>query len=464
LPLTWSIPIICAGAASAGEPVIVEAGWVLARIIEFEGHPKGAHHNPIDCRIYTVRDEEPQGLFRIEHDGTQTELWSPTSNVRTGSVLVDPSDGDIFISIFEPGSIRRTDFQDLTTTVWVSDFDEWNDTPMGMAIAPPFYTGDVIAPGEGVFVDLGIGRNADDEGYRWSPETPEGELRIFVQGPLVNSPMDITVADDAVYFADGGNGDGIFEVNADRTVTEIGLSEPLGEPRGITWDPVRDDLLVQDTVIGGGDGRIVRVDPETGAVSDVVIGFRMDDGDEWAGVDTDPLGRDLIVTDSAASRIFVFTRAVLADDFSIPFGSHLLGDPSALHHCDDVHVFILARAALTPTLPLIRMDIAGVAPTASAASIDVTIEAYTDALPDQPPQRLSLFVYATGRWEIVDERIATPSASVFTVTIDSEPERFIESGTNDMKMRLEWFHPGDVFFPAWLVGIDQAWWLVTPAP
>jgi hypothetical protein len=152
--------------------------------------------------------------------------------------------------------------------------------------------------------------------------------------------------------------------------------------------------------------------------------------------------------------------AVLSDDFVAVFGRLESGTPEDLHTSDDSYVVIRQRPAFSMLLPLIRLDVQGVACAASVSSLTATLEAATTALPTQPPQVLSLFDYDAGRWEIVDQRTATTNDSVVEVTIDTNPGRFIEPGTDALDVRVEWFDPGNVW-PAWGVRIDEAsWWTV----
>jgi thiosulfate dehydrogenase len=153
---------------------------------------------------------------------------------------------------------------------------------------------------------------------------------------------------------------------------------------------------------------------------------------------------------------------VLPESLEVVFGAHSGGDVGDLDESDDVHVTVDQRAAFSVILPLIRMDVAGVASRSSALDLTVTLEASATALPAQSPQKLSLYDYNTTTWELVDERIATPGDSVVWLLINVNPDRFIEPGTDAMQMRVEWFDPGDVFFVAWMSRTDQAIWRLAP--
>ena len=62
----------------------------------------------------------------------------------------------------------------------------------------------------------------------------------------------------------------------------------------------------------------------------------------------------------------------------------------------------------------------------------------------------------------MDERASTLQDSVTSVIIDTNVDRFLETGTAATRMQVDWFDPGNVISPAWGARIDQATWEVTP--
>ena len=135
---------------------------------------------------------------------------------------------------------------------------------------------------------------------------------------------------------------------------------------------------------------------------------------------------------------------------------------SSVRKSDDAYVILEPRPALTASLPLIRARFDAVAPFDTASVITAIFETGSDSIPTRSPQRLSLFDYEADTWETVDERITTFEDAVVEVTIDDEPGRFIQPGTRAMAARAEYFDPGNVFRPSWIVRIDQARLAVTP--
>ena len=174
-----------------------------------------------------------------------------------------------------------------------------------MAIAPANYTGSVLAPGEALVIDRGY--NGADEVWRWSPATSEGETVVHSDNGTLIDAVDIAIGIDDIYLVEQGDTNGgpnpgrIYVLNADGSLTQLSTSEPIIDPVGIAVDPLTGDLFVADMA----GGRVVRVNPNTGAVRDMFAGFTTL---YWASVDVTPNGLRIIITDLGADKIYTFTR------------------------------------------------------------------------------------------------------------------------------------------------------------
>lgn len=241
-----------------------------------------------------------------------TPIWSGD---HVAGVLIDPQTGDVYTTDDFSGEIFRAPLGQTTREVWVAGLHSGDDDPIGMALAPVDYSGDVLLPGEALVVDRGS--NGLDEIWRWSLELPEGETVVHTDdGTLVNA-VDVAISDQTVYVVDpaGSTTGVIYEVAADGTLTPLVTSEPLEEPSGITVDPISGDLLVLDSGVAGGGARVVRVDPINGVVSDMFVGFDMSiDTVTWGGIDVTPDGSRIIVTDGSAGRVYVLGLDVPCTD------------------------------------------------------------------------------------------------------------------------------------------------------
>jgi hypothetical protein len=173
----------------------------------------------------------------------------------------------------------------------------------------------VLAPGEALVTDYGMGTVSADEVWKWSPEFSDTDTNglgvesvILAEPNTLVDPQDVAIGAEHVWLADTGESatGAIYEIlDASGTLQALQTWVTIESPAAIAVDPSTGDLIVADSRAGGGRGRVLRVDPETGAVSTVFSAFRMTRG---VGVDVTAEGDRIIVTDEAGYRIFVFQR------------------------------------------------------------------------------------------------------------------------------------------------------------
>ncbi len=309
--------------------VIAEPGWILTRTVTLPG-AHAAHYNPLDGLLYAAqRFTGSSGIYRINDNGSTTQLT--TANDHAAGIVIDPGDGDIFFSEDFTSGIFRIGFGQTGKTSWVSGFSAGDDDVAGMAIAPDNYTGGVIAAGQGLIVDRD-NSNAHENIWRWSPDSPEGEVLVHSDNGTLVNPVDIAIGTNDIYVVDTGETEGgatpgaIYQVGIGGTLTLISTSESIIDPYGIAIDPITEDLLIADR---GGD-RIIRVNPATGAVSDFITDLGLDlnttngVNDTWAGIDITPEGDRLFVTAQGAGKVYTFTQ-IPEPSTCILFGMVALG-------------------------------------------------------------------------------------------------------------------------------------------
>lgn len=284
--------------------VIVEPGWVVSNSTPATD-PVAAHYNPADGLLYYGRRPASGtggNLNRVNADNSITSV-SPAD--RPSAVFVDPADGDIFFSEDYGGNVYRTALGATTRTTWISGFGSGDDDPIGMAVAPSGYTGPILSAGQALVVDRGANGGADSI-WRWSPDAAEGEALIYsdsASGGTLVDPVDVAISPSAIYLVDpkdAANG-AIYRLDAGPTLTLISTATPIAEPRGVTVDPLTGDLWVTDA----SPARLLRVNPATGAVSEMVTGFT---GFLWASVDATPDGDHIFVTDWSGDMIYTLSR------------------------------------------------------------------------------------------------------------------------------------------------------------
>ncbi|MEO1970817.1 MAG: hypothetical protein ABGX07_04645, partial [Pirellulaceae bacterium] len=261
------------------------AGWKLERQIRFP-FAYSAHYNPVDGLLYVARRDDgiADGLYRIEADGGATKV---ADGDRLGGVVVDPEDGDIFVSEDYRGRIFRSTFATMGRELWVEGFAAGDDDPAGMAIAP-YSAGRVDLANDVLVVDRGYGGRAGI--WRFSRHHSEGESVVPTGQGILTRPVDITIALDTIYLVDEVTCR-VYRVGVDGSLSPIQTSEPIGVPKAIATDPLTNDLYILDSA----NDRVVRVAPESGRVSDMFVGV-VSSPWGWAGLDVSPDGNHIIIT------------------------------------------------------------------------------------------------------------------------------------------------------------------------
>ena len=284
-------------------PSAVEPGWRVVDAVGLNG-PRSARLSPIDGLLYFGQSDSH--LYRMEADRTLTELgWFSDYGL-----AIDPDDGDAFVT--NTLEVRRLGFGQMGGPwPWVTDFANGDNRPSGLAIAPNGYVGSTVSPGEALVVCRGLeSAGWPQEVWLFSPDAPEGEILLCADEGTLLDPVDVAIGEANIYVADtGGAADGaIYRIEPGGALTPIGTGEPIGEPSGIAVDRVTGDLLVVD----GAAGRVVRVDPGTGAVNDVFVGLSTTPG--LCGIEVTPDARQIILTDYGADKIYVFEAVDLVVD------------------------------------------------------------------------------------------------------------------------------------------------------
>ena len=89
--------------------------------------------------------------------------------------------------------------------------------------------------------------------------------------------------------------------------------------------------------------------------------------------------------------------------------------------------------------------------------LEFTVEAASTGAPAR--QKIEMFDYDTGVWEVVDEREAPASDTVVTVRISENAPRFVDPQTLEVKTRIGYVDLG-ITFPSWGGRFDQVFWTV----
>ena len=195
------------------------------------------------------------------------------------------------------------------------------------------------------------------------------------------------------------------------------------------------------------------------------------DGDSFLS----PISADgtIVAFDSAATNlvagdtngffdIFVNVRTVpevvLPDSFSLFRGILTGGGLSDLFASDDSWMTVLPGITLNQAERQVQLVIVGTSPTETPTELRFRLEAHAEI--NNIGQWIELWNYDTNSYEQVDFMIATLADSIVEVSITTNPERFIEAGTKEMRAKVSYKEAGIVLSFPWLISFDQTVWVI----
>ncbi|MCH7903431.1 MAG: FG-GAP repeat protein, partial [Armatimonadetes bacterium] len=323
--------------------------------------------------------------------------------------------------------------------------------------------------GDGVG-DLAVGALGDDDGG-----FDRGAVWVLFLNPdgTVNSHQKISdtqggftgILDDGDNFgfslASLGDldGDGV----ADLAVGAIG-DDDGGANRGAVWilflntdGTVKSHQKISDTQ-GGFTGPL-----DNGDVFGITVASLGDlDGDGIGDLAVGAQADDDGGPDRGAVWILFLdgAREITPDSFSLFRGMLTGGGLSDLFASEDSWMTVLPGITLNQAERQVQLVIVGTSPTETPSELRIRVEAHAEI--NNIGQWIELWNYDTNSYEQVDFMIATTVDSIVEVSITTNPERFIQAGTKEMKAKISYKEAGIVLFFPWLISFDQTVWAIVP--
>jgi MYXO-CTERM domain-containing protein len=294
--------VLVAGPARAQVPTVVDATLTLTGSVAF-ANAQSARFDPLDptARWVARRGSSADGLFRIGFTG-RVERVAAASN--PAALLVDPDTGHVFFSEDFGGIVYRVDasLRPAVRSTWVSGLGAGDDDPIGMRIAPPYYTGGAVRPGQAVLTDRGF--NGPDGLWVWTTTIAQRQALLVPDSSALVDGVDVAFDPDFLYLADAAEGavGRIWRVGAGGTLTDLPLVTPFANPVALAWDPRTGELLVLDS----STAKLVAVDVGTGVARDLLTGITGVGADEYSAIDLRADGSQLLLTTN--SMLFTYSR------------------------------------------------------------------------------------------------------------------------------------------------------------
>jgi hypothetical protein len=148
---------------------------------------------------------------------------------------------------------------------------------------------------------------------------------------------------------------------------------------------------------------------------------------------------------------------VFPDAFEVTRGVLLVGGLDELLSSDDARLNVGARRPTEIAASSVEIELTGTSPTETPSALAFTVEAASSG--DPANQIIELFNYDSTQWERLDVRAATNSDRTVTVNVTTNPGRFVEDGTGEMKARVGFLDLG-VTFPSWDGRYDVTFWTI----
>jgi hypothetical protein len=199
-------------------------------------------------------------------------------------------------------------------------------------------------------------------------------------------------------------------------------------------------------------------------------------GSRWGdyfGVDVDPVddvtfwGTAMVVAggNNWQTHIRNWTvpgpEAAVPDAFQLFRGFHNSGNAASLAEDDDIFLSATAGITVNPTESPLQLIIETNAPSSVVYGIDFSLRAKVGTV--GLTQRIELWNFATGQWDVVGEVVATTTESVQNVSAGGNVLDYLQPGTNRLRAKVVWTATGPTSHFPWTAEVDQAGWTIESA-
>ncbi|MGI8924230.1 MAG: hypothetical protein ACR2HJ_09390 [Fimbriimonadales bacterium] len=159
---------------------------------------------------------------------------------------------------------------------------------------------------------------------------------------------------------------------------------------------------------------------------------------------------------TTGNAVMWVSRASAPSSYSMFRGSVISGDLASLQNSDNDRLVMRPGAVFSNAEPPIQVILNATAPTSTPKGFSFSLE--SNASIANAEQKVSLYNYVTGQYEVLDTRLATTSDDTVNVNVTSNTSRFIQAGTLAIRARVSYRALGSTFVYPWLARIDKAWW------
>nr|MDQ2985503.1 hypothetical protein [Armatimonadota bacterium] len=150
------------------------------------------------------------------------------------------------------------------------------------------------------------------------------------------------------------------------------------------------------------------------------------------------------------------SQTVAPASFSMIRGTVFSGNLASLLNSDNNRLVMRPGFVFSVGEPPVQVRFNGIAPTASPNGFSFSVE--SSASFGSAEQKVWLWNYVLGGYELLDTRLATTTDDVVTVTVRTNPSRFIQPGTLAIRALVSYRAIGPAFAYPWSARVDKVWW------
>jgi len=150
------------------------------------------------------------------------------------------------------------------------------------------------------------------------------------------------------------------------------------------------------------------------------------------------------------------SRSVAPTSYSMVRGSVFAGNLESLLDSDDDRLVMRPGPVLSSGQAPVQLRLNATAPTASPNGFSFSVE--SSASFSNAELKVWLWNYATGNYELLDTRFPTTTDAAVTVTVRTDPARFIQPGTLAIRALVSFQAVGPSLAFPWSGRVDKVWW------
>ena len=243
----------------------------------------------------------------------------------------------------------------------------------------------------------------------------------------------------------------------------FGMTERQVKVTGLSVNLAPGTYHLSVTPVGGGSGRSF-VSSTSGANG---VGAPLGNGNSF--VDSGDLAFNFANANYLGTGNWDFSMGIESGSGPATFGPTAInpirgilasGNLNSLQNSDNDRLVYRPGVVFSSGQAPISYELTATAPNTTTSELRFTVESQASAASIQ--QKIELFDYIANAYVPVDTRNLTTTDTVAEVVITTNPGRFVQSGTRQVKVRLEFKATGAVFQYPWESRVDMAVWRQTP--